>query len=263
MRDTTPLLGRTLVLVAHPDDEAVGCGALLQRMREPIVAFCTDGAPRDEYFWKKFRSRLAYARMRQDEARRALAIIGISEIEFLSEIPLSSGEGMVDQELHHHMDAASERLTGLVRRHRPEAIVTTAYEGGHPDHDTCSLLASSLGRQQELAVWEFPLYHRTGSGEMIFQRFMVPEPRDEIVLEVAPGELENKEEMVKAYGSQHPFLFEFDTKVERFRPQHSYDYSRPPHPGQLNYEAWQWSATGAQVCAAFGKFIHTRAAVRR
>jgi LmbE family N-acetylglucosaminyl deacetylase len=65
MADLSPLLGRTLVLVAHPDDEAVGCGALMQRMHEPVVVFATDGAPRDDYFWKTYGSRLRYSRVRQ------------------------------------------------------------------------------------------------------------------------------------------------------------------------------------------------------
>jgi hypothetical protein len=30
-----------------------------------------------------------------------------------------------------------------------------------------------------------------------------------------------------------------------------YDYSRPPHRGKLNYEAWQWPVTGAGLCRAF------------
>jgi LmbE family N-acetylglucosaminyl deacetylase len=263
VRDITSLLGRTLVLVAHPDDETVGCGALLQRMREPVVAFCTDGAPRDDYFWKKYGSRLHYARVRQEEARRALSSIGVTEIEFLADAPLPSGEGIADQELHHHMEVACERVTNLVRRHHPQAIVTTAYEGGHPDHDSCSVLAASLGRQHELTVWEFPLYHRISSGKILYQRFIVPDEREEAVLEVTPEELENKEQMIRAYSSQHPFLFEFDPNLERFRRQHAYDYSRPPHPGELNYEAWKWSVTGGQVCAAFGNFIRARAAVRR
>jgi hypothetical protein len=54
-----PLLGRTLVLVAHPDDETGGCAALLQRMQQPIVVFATNGAPDDEFFWGPFGSREA------------------------------------------------------------------------------------------------------------------------------------------------------------------------------------------------------------
>ena len=69
MEQLAPLLGRTLVIVGHPDDEAVGCGGLLQRMREPIVLFCTDGAPRDPFFWERYGSREAYARERREEVR--------------------------------------------------------------------------------------------------------------------------------------------------------------------------------------------------
>ncbi|MFB3812617.1 MAG: hypothetical protein ACE14L_00785 [Terriglobales bacterium] len=48
-----PALGRTLVLVAHPDDETGGCGGLLQRLCDPVVVFSTDGAPQDPYFWRR------------------------------------------------------------------------------------------------------------------------------------------------------------------------------------------------------------------
>ena len=63
-----PLLGRTLVLVAHSDDEAVACGALLQRIAAPLVVFATDGAPRADFFWRQYGSRTAYAAVRREEA---------------------------------------------------------------------------------------------------------------------------------------------------------------------------------------------------
>ena len=68
-----PLLGRTLVIVAHPDDETITCGGLLQRMRDPCVVFATDGAPEDAYFWSRFGSRERYAAIREQEAQAALA----------------------------------------------------------------------------------------------------------------------------------------------------------------------------------------------
>jgi hypothetical protein len=49
------LLGRTLFVLAHPDDETA-CAALLQRTRNPVVLFCTDGAPASEYFWGRYGS---------------------------------------------------------------------------------------------------------------------------------------------------------------------------------------------------------------
>ena len=72
MERLAPLLGKTLVIVAHPDDEIVGCGSLLQRVREPLVLFATDGAPRDRFFWENYGSREAYAQLpaRTKRARR-------------------------------------------------------------------------------------------------------------------------------------------------------------------------------------------------
>src|SRR5919204_3858809 len=83
VNEIAALLGRTLIVVAHPDDEVIGCGALLQRIREPGMVFCTDGAPRPSKWWQQFGSREAYARLRRAEAREALGHAGVRNLEFL------------------------------------------------------------------------------------------------------------------------------------------------------------------------------------
>src|SRR5512146_2445946 len=106
-----PVLGKTLVLIAHPDDEAVGCGVLLQRMKEAVVVFGTDGSPHDPYFWGKYGSRAAYAELRRQEARASLGLAGVRHIEFLQ-----SGDGyFTDQELFRRLGAAVENLSARVR----------------------------------------------------------------------------------------------------------------------------------------------------
>ena len=239
------LLGRTLVLVAHPDDEAVGCGALLQRMREPEVVFLTDGAPEDAYFWGRFGSRAHYACIREHEARLALGALKVSKVEFL--------RGVTDQRLHLHLEDAFLFLTELIKRTRPEALLTLAYEGGHPDHDACSYLAHHLGARFSLPVWEMPLYFRDPAGFEAQTEFLQP-GEVEITIEPTPEELARKRTMLAAYVSQGETLQHFSRAAEKFRPQVAYDYSRPPHPGTLNYEAWGWKITGAEVCASFLRF---------
>jgi hypothetical protein len=56
-------------------------------------------------------------------------------------------------------------------------------------------------------------------------------------------------------------LQNFAGTTERFRPLAQYDYTKPPHPGVLNYEAWQWPITGSEVAAAFTRFLQQEQAI--
>lgn len=249
MENLAPLLGRTLVIVAHPDDEAVGCGALLQRMREPLVLFCSDGAPRDRYFWEKFGSREAYSQARRQEARSALAEIGVMQVEFLPPSP-NPQQLFVDQDLFLYIPQALESISEIVTHLQPEALLTLAYEGGHPDHDTCAFLSWWTARELVLPSWEMPLYHRAAGDEIVFQQFIMPEG-NEALFDATPEEVKRKRAMLDQYVSQGDLISKFNPAVERFRPQAAYNFSRPPHPGRLNYEAWQWPVTGSQLVQAF------------
>lgn len=252
-----PLLGRSLVLVAHPDDECVVCGGLLQRMSQPLVVFATDGAPFDPYFWKRYGSREAYAGIRAREAQIAMQAVGISQAEFLRR---RDGSSFVDQELFRNLENAFTAVLAIARGFGAQVVLTLAYEGGHPDHDSCSFLAAWLGRELALEVWEAPVYHRTVDGAGVKQEFLMP-AGDEVTLQLSSAELARKSAMWSAYQSQS-FIDEFDPEVERFRVQPAYDYARPPHTGRLNYEAWQWKMTGAEVSRAFADFLSGRGAER-
>lgn len=241
------LLGRTLVLVAHPDDETA-CAALLQRARGATVLFATDGAPQSDHFWGRYGSRSQYAEVRSREAKRALAAIGIHGPEFLQSV--QSGECFNDQELFEHATRAFESLLHKAGQEHLDAIVAPAYEGGHPDHDTCSFLAYSLGGYLDVEVWEMPLYHRGQHRDLVHQQFLQPKGT-EIIFRLTPSEREKRAEMLAAYTSQPDACDFVNSPVETYRPQPAYDFSRPPHGGKLNYEAWCWPMSGAQVCQAF------------
>src|SRR5215470_3905356 len=102
----------------------------LQRMREPMVVLATDGAPRDDYFWRRHGSREAYAELRKDEARCALGEAGVQHIVFLADRNCA----FVDQELFRVLSQAFDALLGVIEEYQPTALLTLAYEGGHPDH---------------------------------------------------------------------------------------------------------------------------------
>jgi LmbE family N-acetylglucosaminyl deacetylase len=252
------ILGRTLVLVAHPDDECLAFGALLQRMREPLVVFATNGSPADPYFWRKYDSREAYAALRQQEALNSLHVAGVKDVLFLADMP--GGGHLVDQELFRNLRGAYEMLADIIARRMVTALLTLAYEGGHPDHDSCSVLAAQLARLASIPCWEAALYHRNADGSGSFQEFV--QGSDDSV-DVVPTEVEQerKREMCAAYSSQGDFLQRFDVAREIVRPQLAYDYSRPPHEGKTNYEKWEWKMTAQEVSRAFADFL--QAATRR
>jgi len=241
------MLGRTLVLVAHPDDEAVGCAGLLQRMADPIVVFATDGAPHSDNFWRQYGSREAYACVRAEEAERALAAVGVTHFHLLSD-----DEPCVDQELYLNLAPARQQLCQLIEAELPQAILTHAYEGGHPDHDACAFLAAQAGKHYGLPVWEMPLYHRA-TGEVARQSFIVPDKQQ--LIELTREELVRKHDAYTAYVSQAVVLADFTAAVERFRPMPNYNFARAPHAGVLNYEAWQWPISGSDLCRAFSAFL--------
>jgi LmbE family N-acetylglucosaminyl deacetylase len=246
------LLGRTLVLVAHPDDECIAFGALVQRIREPLVVFATNGSPLDPYFWNKYGSREAYAALRRKEALVSMHAAGVQDVVFLADLP--GGESLVDQELFRNLWPALDLLADIMRRRMTTALLTLAYEGGHPDHDSCSFLAAQLAKFMRVPCWEAPLYHRNEEGGGTFQQFLAASG-NEADVRPTPEEEQRKREMCLAYSSQGDFLSHFKTSPEVVRPQLAYDYTRPPHPGKTNYEVWQWKMTAQEVSTAFSEFL--------
>jgi len=245
-----PLKGTTVMLVAHPDDEVIAFGALMQWMKKAVVVFATDGAPYDSYFWNEYGSRDAYAQVRQREARQALSIVRAQEI-FLSE---RVNGGIADQELFRRLPEAVKALEEVVSQLEPDCLLTLAYEGGHPDHDACCFISSQVGRRRNVPVWESPLYHRNSGGSSVVQTF--PQATSgEIEVQVAGEELLKKLEMFHTYKSQKLTLDLFRPEVEQFRPIADYDFTRRPLPWKLNYEHWQWPMTGDEVAGEFASYL--------
>lgn len=218
------LLQSTLVLVAHPDDESIGCGILLQRIANASVLLCTDGAPTVARPWytRLIHNRRGYARMRLAELRAASAIAGVRQICMMP--------GIQDQMLHKSLKRAAALIAQFVVEHRPDAILSHAFEAGHPDHDSCAFLASWAGRKFSLPIWEMPLYHKPApSSPLRYQEFLHSNGH-EISLFPEPHELHKKQLMLSQHRSQAAVISEFDETREVFRPQPPYDFNVNPNP---------------------------------
>jgi LmbE family N-acetylglucosaminyl deacetylase len=227
---------RTLLVVAHPDDESVGAGAQLARLPELTLALVTDGAPRDVAFARKAGcvTREEYAALRARELDLALRR-GDTRPE---RVPL----GLVDQEATLHLPKLIAFVTELIARVKPEAILTHPYEGGHPDHDASAFaVAMALERSGvPVAHFEMAYYNARGDGA-----FLPGGPAD-VVVPLSDEGRARKQAMFAAHASQAHVLVRFSVDSERFRMAPRYDFSQAPHEGQLYYERYGWGVNGAR-----------------
>src|SRR6188474_1441160 len=77
---------RSAVVVAHPDDEAIGAGGQLSRFENLTVIVVTDGAPRDNFdaHLRGFSDWRAYANERRRELEAAMTLAGVGREDLLT-----------------------------------------------------------------------------------------------------------------------------------------------------------------------------------
>lgn len=130
---------RLLAVMAHPDDESLGVGGTLAKYAAEGVETFLVTATRGE------RGRVGEDRppaevvapIREAELRRAAEILGIAEVTLL---------GYLDAELDRVPPAeAGERVAAVLRRVRPQVVLTFPHDGGygHPDHVAVSQWTSA------------------------------------------------------------------------------------------------------------------------
>ena len=243
---TSPLdqsLG-VLVLAAHPDDETIGASLLLSRCPRSSVAFLTDGAPRDTNLWSAGAngSRDEYANTRRQEVLCALACADVS----LQNVFWLRG---VDQEAAFEICHLAQCFSKLMAGICPAIVVTHAYEGGHPDHDSAAVVAlmavSLLDNNNKPLLLEMTSYH-AHDGRCITGEFLHPGSTPEVCFELSPSDQERKRKMMDAHASQRLVLENFPIDQERLRIAPEYNFSKPPHEGKLWYECMSWAMTGSQ-----------------
>jgi LmbE family N-acetylglucosaminyl deacetylase len=215
---------RPLIFVAHPDDETLACGGLLQRMTSSAVVFATDGAAPHYGFARKFGTLKEYSEARFQEAAQALAHVPNCSFQRLTK---PDGSHFVDEHLFHNLRDAVHSLCAIARAWSPDALLSHAYEGGHIDHDACSFIARHAAAALSIPCFEFPLYYDGPDGKSIFQKFRDagPAPLEWHLTEV---EIACRRKMLAAYKTQPGLDAIFQLATERIRPADHANFSVAP-----------------------------------
>jgi LmbE family N-acetylglucosaminyl deacetylase len=249
----------TAVVIAHPDDETIGCGALLGRLGGVTVVLVTDGAPRNlaDARAHGFAAAEDYAAARACELAAALDIAGVSSEQVVK-------LGVPDQEAAFRLAELARRLAAVFAESRTALVLTHAYEGGHPDHDATAFAVNAaaqiLARNgQTIAVIEMPFY-RLGPHGMLTQSFAGEPSRLQVTVPLSATERSLKRRMIAAHETQRQTLAPFTVDVERFRPAPAYDFSALPNGGRLLYETHDWGMTGERWLKLAGAALRELAA---
>ena len=238
-----PIADRVMIVAAHPDDETLGVGAQLCRFQDALILHVTDGAPRNGRDAARygFANTADYAAARHAElanALRAGEAIGARTL----------GLGIPDQEACRDLADLTRRIAELLVSEKPRAVITHAYEGGHPDHDAAAFAVHAacwlVAAGSPPAIIEMALYHRGRNG--VVRGDFLPADRPATVIPLDEVEVSRKRRMFDCFTTQRWLLAEFPLDRERLRPAPDYDFRASPHPGMLHYRTLRWSITGVK-----------------
>ena len=233
---------RVVIVAAHPDDESLALGSRLDRFDDLCILHLTDGAPRDLADARRSgcADAASYAALRRDELTSALDALGAD--------PERTSYGHPDQEAILDCPAIVSRLMEDLAG--AAAVVTHAYEHGHPDHDTAALAVRlacdrlQAGGRLAPAAYEFPSYHMRDSRQILGAFW--PDPRiPETVLTLSDRQRARKRSAIACFASQAKVLAQFPQGDERLRPAPAYDFGAPAPPGAVWYDPLGWEMTSA------------------
>lgn len=142
----------TIVFAPHQDDETLGCGGTILRKRAlgaPVkVVYTTDGSGSNKIMAKE---ELAALRIEEALAACALLNVGRSDVTFL---------GFEDGRLNQSIDAAVEKVSGILQHEQPKQVFIPYFRDEHKDHQATNQIVVTALRNLNLdaVVYEYPVW---------------------------------------------------------------------------------------------------------
>jgi LmbE family N-acetylglucosaminyl deacetylase len=151
--------GSTLVFAPHPDDETLGCGALIARKRNGghtvHVVFFTDGAASHPAHPRVTTAEIAA--IRAQESRRVLAALGVDStaVHFLNQ-----ADGALNRLDPVSRAAVIARTAALLDSLQPGEIFLPSHADGSSEHEAAfAFVAEAVARcRPHAAIWEYPVW---------------------------------------------------------------------------------------------------------
>ncbi|MEJ0062503.1 MAG: PIG-L deacetylase family protein [Alphaproteobacteria bacterium] len=146
--------GPALVIAPHPDDETLGCGAAVLRLRDsgfPVrIVIVTDGSSSTQ---STVMTPEALAALRQEEARRAAGRLGVTadDVVFLS---------YPDGKAAAHIEKIAGDIEIQAKLCAPAIVFSPYGIDRHPDHRAVAAAVMRLVNSRVIAcpVYEYPLW---------------------------------------------------------------------------------------------------------
>ena len=236
--------GTLLVVVAHQDDELIIAGGAMARTLykggDVHVVYTVDGVTRHPSLTEgEAQKRIA---RRESESLACLADLGIprQNAHFLR---YENEEGLTKLS---NVDRAVNQVAQLIEELDPYGVVTSAFEGGHPDHDMTHFIVSRAAQAAGFAldrVFEAPEYNRfyrrgyflRKLNEVLLIKFgapprFLPSTTPSFALDMSRGEIARKRSLFRHFKTQKPRRltrrFGFPDQFRLFsRP----DYAKGPY----------------------------------
>lgn len=146
--------GTVVVLLAHPDDEALGCPGLLRYLDRAAasvaVVLFTAGEKSHPDSSTHTPEQLAAVRLAEFET----ALTGLNSGAVTT--VLHYGDGELHQNANRILAEVDAMAEGLPT---PLTIVAPYGDDGHSDHETLGNVAREVGRRRRAAVLEFPIWY--------------------------------------------------------------------------------------------------------